>query len=81
MLDVKSMEQLRELAREHNLQVWVEVVTSGPDARCAVIIEDGEVVGATKVEDIPEAAEKPSTGDTIKDAEPPKDLFSSLPGQ
>jgi AAA domain-containing protein len=81
LLDLKSMEQLRELAREHNLQVWVEVVTSGPDARCAVIIEDGEVVGAPRVEDIPDAPEKSSAGDTVKDAEPPKDLFSSLPGQ
>ena len=80
LLDAKSMEQLRELAAEHDLQVWVEVVTSGPDARCAVIIEDGEVVGAPKVEDIPEPAEKSSTV-TDNAPEPPADLFGALPPQ
>ncbi len=83
LLDEKSMSQLRELAAEHNLQVWVEVVTSGPDARCAVIIEDGEVVGAPKIDDAP-----PAPDPLMSPVHPPKptkksadDLFAGLPNQ
>ena len=78
LIDEKSMAQLRELAAEHNLQVWIEVVTGGPDARCAVIIEDGCVQGAPVVE---EALEPTITrkGEDIVDPEAPKDLFSDLP--
>jgi len=43
LLDSDSMELLRQLAVEHNLQVWCERVGNGDQA--AVIIEDGEVVG------------------------------------
>lgn len=89
LLDAKSMEQLRQLAHEHNLQVWVEVVTQGADARCTVIIEDGEVVGAPKVEEAEEPAQASTTSPAIGTenatpggaTQPPKDLFAGLPSQ
>lgn len=80
LLGTKGVEQVRELAREFDLQVWIEVVTSDAEdrSRCTVVIEDGTVMGAPKVEDIPEAPEKSSTPEHV---EPPKDLFGSLPNQ
>lgn len=41
LLDPKSLTLLGELAKEYNLQVWVERVSKG--AECSVIIEDGAI--------------------------------------
>lgn len=41
LLDVKSMAALSQYAEEHDLQVWVETVSSGRDT--AIVIEDGRV--------------------------------------
>lgn len=41
LLDEKSLALLAELAKENNLQVWIERVGHG--AECSVIIEDGSV--------------------------------------
>lgn len=81
LLGTKGIEQVRELASEFGIQVWIEVVTNSPadEERCTVVIEDGSVKGAEPVEEIPEVAEKSSTA--AKAAEPPKDLFGSLPSQ
>lgn len=80
LLGTKGIDQLRELAKEHDLQIWIEVVTSDEEdrKRCTVVIEDGTVLGAPKVEDIPEAPENSSTP---QHAEPPADLFKDLPSQ
>jgi hypothetical protein len=42
LLDENSLKLLGELAKEHDLQVWVERVGKG--AECSVIIEDGSVL-------------------------------------
>ena len=44
-LDLDTLEQLGELAKEHDFQILLELVTrsSEDEERCAVIIEDGEV--------------------------------------
>jgi len=44
LLDKKSRALLADLAREHGLQVWMEVVGEG--AHVGVVIEDGAVAGA-----------------------------------
>ena len=41
LMDEKSMALLAELAKEHQMQVWVERVGKG--AECSVVISDGEV--------------------------------------
>lgn len=41
LLDDDSMTQLRTMAKEHDFQVWIEVVSS--DDPVAVIIEEGEI--------------------------------------
>lgn len=43
LLDDDNMELLKDLAAEHDLQVWIERV--GTDKHVQVIIEDGSVVG------------------------------------
>ncbi len=42
LMDAKNLALLEELAKEHNLQVWVERVSEGDE--CSVVISDGEVV-------------------------------------
>lgn len=41
LLDDQSMEALRSMAKEHDFQVWIEIVNS--DDPVAVVIEDGEI--------------------------------------
>jgi hypothetical protein len=96
LLGQKGVEQVRELAREFNLQVWIEMVTNSKEdeERCTVVIEDGMVKGAPVPEDTPEVQEKAtSVGDPVsmaaigaiavakEHATPPKDLFGDLPPQ
>lgn len=84
LLGAKGLEQIRELAREFDLQVWIEVVTSDEEdrARCTVVIEDGTVVGAPKFEEANEPeAQKGAAQSAVVDADPPADLFSGLPAQ
>lgn len=44
LLDENSLKLLGELAKEHDLQVWVEKVGIGKE--CALVIEDGSVMSA-----------------------------------
>lgn len=46
LLDFKSLALLGELAKQHDLQVWVERV--GQDEACSVVIEDGAAVPPTE---------------------------------
>lgn len=41
LLDSNSMELLKEFAAEHDMQIWIEVVTDGEPR--GIVIEDGEV--------------------------------------
>lgn len=83
LLGTKGLEQVRQLADEFKLQVWIEVVTSSEEERqrCTVVIEDGAVVGAPAVNLDEPAPESPAKGVTTKDPDAPADLFGGLPPQ
>lgn len=50
LIGTRKMELIRQLAEEHNLQVWIEVVSDKDDKKSSVVIEDGHVVGQEVVE-------------------------------
>jgi AAA domain len=60
LLGTKGIDQVRELANEFDLQVWIEVVTSDEEdrKRCTVVIEDGSVAGAPHAEEMADAVDK-----------------------
>jgi energy-coupling factor transporter ATP-binding protein EcfA2 len=43
LLDSNSMQVLRDIATEHDFQVWIETVSNNKDERNAIYIEDGGI--------------------------------------
>lgn len=58
-LDNETLDALDEVVRTSDFQCLVEIVTRSKEdeERCAVIIADGEVVGATKAQDTDESSD------------------------
>lgn len=58
-LDNETLDALDEVVRTSDFQCLVEIVTRSKEdeERCAVIIADGEVVGATKAQDMDESSD------------------------
>jgi hypothetical protein len=94
LIGTRKMELIRQLAEEHNLQVWIEVVSDKDDKKSSVVIEDGHVVGQEVPEEEPAAPAEPTTippegkvftqSSTVatKDAPAPKnDLFDLPPSR
>lgn len=71
LLDDDAMKVLGEMAGAHDMQVWVERVGKGEE--CAVIIEDGQVLGAPPVEDASPAKNKPRAAPRVAKEEPGAD--------
>jgi len=59
-LDVDTLDALDAVLKEHQFQMICEVVTRSKEdeERCAVVIADGEVVGATKAQDDDESLDE-----------------------
>jgi DNA repair exonuclease SbcCD ATPase subunit len=57
-LDNETLDALAKVVEEHQFQLLIELVTRSKEdeERCAVIIADGEVVGATKAQDTDESS-------------------------
>lgn len=58
-LDNETLDALAKVVEEHQFQLLIELVTRSKEdeERCAVIIADGEVVGATKAQDTDESSD------------------------
>ena len=58
-LDNETLDALAKVVEEHDFQMVVEIVSRSKEdeERCAVIIADGEVVGATKAQDTDESSD------------------------
>ena len=46
LLDAANLELIKKMAEEHNMQIWIERVGSGPEV--SVLIEDGTVARASE---------------------------------
>ncbi len=58
-LDVATLNALEKVVKENDFQLLIELVTRSKEdeERCAVVIADGEVVGAKKASDMDESSE------------------------
>lgn len=69
LLDNNNLAVVREMAQEHNVQVWIERVGDGDE--CSIIIEDGEVL-ENRIENPVEDKPKVNTKGTRKPTTAPR---------
>ena len=74
LIGTRKMELIRQLAEEHNLQVWIEVVSDKDDKKSSVVIEDGHIVGQEVAEEEPAAPAETPAPDAKSESQPTFDL-------